>query len=154
MVRGHANLQRELKMPKPLGWERKPWGWSKSLGIDREPESPFRIVCRRAFAEIDRGGFSSIHRHDIQSNAFFVLEGRLIVTTHSDADRDEIVSDTDLRAGDQILIEPKILHRFLAVQFVRLLEVYVPMPGASAEAADIHRLTDNGLDESLVLRYE
>lgn len=139
-------------MPKPLGWEAKPWGYTKTAGIDRWPEAPFPIVCRRALAEIKRGGYSSIHRHQVQSNAFHVLEGRLIVSTHDE--RREIVTELDLRSGDQCLIEPNILHRFLAVSFCRLLEIYVPVPGATAEDADIHRLTTNGCDELMVLRYE
>lgn len=145
-----------MESPLPHGAKIKPWGWSLDLGCDRDRMEEFghRILSRRALAFIKRGGFSSVHYHGEQSNAFYVFGGKLIVREFErDGSVPVILGETTLYAGDEMLIRAGQLHQFLAVDATRLLEVYVAKPGCDAMAEDIHRFSENGCDEELVAKY-
>ena len=141
----------------PTGAELKPWGWTLSLGSDRERLNggiELRAIDRRALACIRSGGYSSIHRHDFQSNAFYCLDGHLVVQTYVlELGRPMLDQTYHLFAGDSLIIPAVKLHKFLALTDVRLLEVYVASVGREARAEDIVRFSDNGCDESLVLQH-
>jgi quercetin dioxygenase-like cupin family protein len=142
---------------KPPGAEDKPWGWNLCLGTDRDRSADgfnLRAIMRRVLAGIRAGGYSSIHRHDWQSNAFHLLEGRLLVSTYAESLGLPILDERfELRAGDSVVISPRRLHKFLALTDCRLVEVYVAVAGHEAKAEDIIRFTDNGVDESLILQH-
>jgi quercetin dioxygenase-like cupin family protein len=141
---------------RPPGAEDKPWGWNLPLGVDLDYAngSKLRAIVRRVLAGIRAGGYSSIHRHDWQSNAFHLLEGRLLVTTYDAPLGLPVLEETyELRSGDAVTIPPRRLHKFLALTDCRLVEVYVAVAGHEAKSDDIIRVTDNGVDESLILQH-
>lgn len=145
-------------MDRPAGSESKAWGWNLPLGSDFDRIAGVRktrTICRRVLAGIRAGGFSSIHRHDFQANAFFLLKGRMLLTEYEQDVYGKPVLEREhvLLPGDSVMVPARRLHKFLSLADCRLLEVYVACGGCDASADDIVRFTDNGCDESLTLQH-
>jgi mannose-6-phosphate isomerase-like protein (cupin superfamily) len=142
---------------RPHGAKETSWGWSIDLGFDRDRCEEFghKILSRRALAGIRAGGFSSIHLHAHQSNAFHVIAGKLVVREYERENfrKAVLASETILFSGDCIVIEAGDMHQFLALEDTRLLEIYVSKPGCDALPDDIQRFSENGCDPDLVLKY-
>jgi mannose-6-phosphate isomerase-like protein (cupin superfamily) len=70
---------------------------------------------------IDRGGFCSTHAHQSKINAFYVLEGELIIKRHKDYG---LIDETHLFMGDMCVVPAGEKHSFEACQETKALEIY------------------------------
>ena len=130
--------------------EKKPWGYLEEIG--RQHYSCEGVVnavlARQVRARINPGGFSSIHRHNEQSNDFYVLSGQLWLREF------RLDGAVPVQIGSQVMLEPNDhplhfaaghIHQFEAETAVVLLEIYVATPGGSAVPEDIERFSENGV---------
>ena len=92
------------------------------------------------YLDILASGYCSQHRHAQKDNAFYVIEGELLITSWSN----EPISTehtTRLRAGESCRVATGTWHRFEAVTATKCIEVYV----YEHQGADIERRTVGGI---------
>lgn len=111
--------------------QRKVWGATECL-----LETPTVQIHRIAFLE---GGTCSKHAHVHRWNAFYVLEGELIVEMWDLGPREDTVHGVILKPGGFVTVKPGLFHRFTGQTMGRALEIYYP---AALETDDIVRLTE------------
>ena len=90
------------------------------------------------YLQIKKGGFSSLHKHDIKANVFYVVKGRLSITQEMGLGVSDV---TVLTAGQSTVIPPGIFHQFRADLDTECIEVYQ----ASLTDPDIDRKTVGGM---------
>jgi len=71
--------------------------------------------------KINSGGFCSTHAHQSKINAFYVLEGELIIRRHKDYG---LVDETHLFMGDMCVVPAGEKHSFHAYEETEALEIY------------------------------
>ena len=71
--------------------------------------------------KIDKGGFCSTHAHQSKINAFYVLEGELIIKRHKDYG---LIDETVLYMNDMCVVPAGEKHSFEARHATLALEIY------------------------------
>ena len=74
--------------------------------------------------EIKKGGFCSKHSHDHKFNMFFVESGKLCITIYREDAKATIEDKTTLETGGMTYVEPKLFHRFEALEDTVAYEIY------------------------------
>jgi mannose-6-phosphate isomerase-like protein (cupin superfamily) len=118
-------------------WVEKAWGRARWLLIDADTEI--------MEIEAEKGGFSSLHKHEGKDNLFFVLSGRLDVMIHAQS-LARATAQLDVRTGP-LLVKAGDWHQFHAVTKCRAIEVYRKVEGAErlwAGELDIVRKVGRG----------
>ena len=87
--------------------------------------------------KINAGGFCSEHRHQVKSNIFIVLKGRIRVKVWRDS---RLIDTTILTEGQEFHVTPGQWHQFEAVETSEVLEIY----RARLSEPDIERRTEGG----------
>ena len=129
-------------MPTP---ENKPWGWTVTQFADSKTEVK---LCH-----IEKGGYSSVHRHNEKHNTFHVAQGQLQVLEFS-CDL-EGITGVAIRLADKVhvltpdslpLVMPAgTIHQFYAPEKCVLIEVYHGAGESGfADPGDIERFTKHG----------
>jgi len=122
-------------MKKNMETQDKTWG--KNTVIHN---SEYSIVC---FAEIDPGGFCSVHIHENRHNWFQVAEGSVTIYMwgHTDQDAEATPLEYELTPdSDPYCIEARIPHQFYSEKGCKLVEVYTPASDNPINFDDIIRL--------------
>ena len=98
------------------------------------------------YLEIKKGGYCSEHRHAQKSNIFYMIEGDLKITTWSRDDEDSMVlTPHSLHINfNNMVIRPKIWHKFHAITDVKCIEIY----DYKYDGVDIERRAEGGLHET------
>mgnify|MGYP001455768721 FL=1 len=97
--------------------EAKPWGSTELLFFDGRSQINRISVVNH--------GYSSRHLHANKVNVFLVLRGRLIVSTFLiDQQNERLDSEVLLACGQSVVIEPGVVHRFLALEPTEAIEAY------------------------------
>lgn len=122
----------------------KPWGTIKCESIsDRIQTETIHVV---------QAGHSSIHWHSKRDNLFWVIEGELQISIFA---RPPFPIITDVICigpkDDAVCVPANVLHRFVAKTKVVCLEVYRAIPGEAIDTTDIHRISEGGISQGLVL---
>ena len=114
---------------------RSAWGITRLLYLDDRIELT-RLAIRR-------GGYSSRHHHRSKTNAFLVVQGRLLVITYAGADQTRRI----LTPSDGIhMIPAGAEHRFVALEDATVAyELSYATPGSTIRRSDILRLDCNGV---------
>lgn len=116
-------------------WIQKPWGRTRPLSID---DSLHVWEC-----EAVAGGFCSIHKHRHKRNIFVVIDGDLVVEFFGPASFAKLYAQLPDKTTNAI-VEAGELHRFVARERSRFLEIYLPA-GGPLSADDIERFLNGGV---------
>jgi mannose-6-phosphate isomerase-like protein (cupin superfamily) len=113
-------------------WDEKQWGRNTWLHY-----SPDLEICR---AEIERGGYSSMHRHKNKHNLFVVLSGKLVIKNET------LMTDCLIVPGDApVNVHARQWHRFISLDRTVLIEVYSKAGHAPIDLVDIERQDVGGI---------
>lgn len=141
-----------LDPTRPPGAEEKAWGWALTLHEQRyeRDDGTLATLCRTMRVYIKPGGYSSIHEHQQSHNAFYVLDGRLLVESFwRPLDKDKplrAMSSRVLCSQDSpYSFSAGSRHRFEALTAVHALEIYTATPQGDCGPADIIRYSQNGV---------
>ena len=117
--------------------EAKPWGSTELLFFDgRSQVNRISVVDH---------GYSSRHLHANKVNVLLVLRGRLIVSSFLiDQQNERLDSEVLLASGQSVVIEPGVVHRFLALEPTEAIEAYFSRQG-EIKLDDIERFDANGV---------
>lgn len=123
-----------IKLPKVPAFGRniKLWGWTQTVGLTDK--------MHIAYAFLYNGGYSSKHYHNNLWNRFVIIEGSLKIETF----RNDKLEFVILKDNDIVDVEPKLLHRMVALSDVKLIEIYWPQEGI-LDPEDIVREDQGGL---------
>ena len=72
--------------------------------------------------EINKGGYCSKHKHTHKFNAFYIEKGKLKISIYQ-TDYD-LVDDTIAITGDLSIAEPRLYHKFEALEDTICYEIY------------------------------
>jgi mannose-6-phosphate isomerase-like protein (cupin superfamily) len=124
-------------MEDTMSIEAKPWGSTELLFFDgRSQINRISIVDH---------GYSSRHLHANKVNVFVVLSGRLVVSTFLiDRHKERLDREVILGSGQSVVIEPGVVHRFLALEPTEAIEAYFSRQG-EVKLDDIERFDSNGV---------
>jgi quercetin dioxygenase-like cupin family protein len=118
-----------------MDWTPKLWGRMRTVLRDDRLEI--------SEAEIEAGGYSSIHRHNCKTNTFIVVSGRLMVKEFSQG---VVLSERVLTpVDDPFQVPAGIKHQFEALEPTRIIEIYRAVAGYCVLADDIARFSEGGL---------
>jgi len=97
-----------------------------------------------SFLEVAAGFRCSRHFHDMRSNQFSVIQGRIVVEEwESDGHRHEM----ELGPGQSYVVPSKIVHRFRVLEDGIVIEIYwSDVIGGKVLMDDIVRLDEGGPD--------
>src|SRR5688572_4243893 len=112
----HAEYVAPPRRPEAVPAAAKPWGKTRCVHRDQTHEV--------WHAEIARGGFSSRHYHARKPNLFYVVSGTLQVQVFREVWETIPYETHTLEAGQRIVVDDHVWHRFEAVTDVTLVEVY------------------------------
>ncbi len=73
------------------------------------------------FLNINKGGYSSEHKHSNKTNLFYVIEGELLIRFWRKGNQ---IDETILKAGESMTIPTYIWHQFQALTDCKCLEIY------------------------------
>ena len=119
-----------------LGVQQKTWGLNQTNLCDG--------TLQVARCDINAFGYSSVHLHEHKANKFIVHSGKLEVRVW----RTEKNCETHvLRARDTIVIPPRVVHQFYALENTICSEVYWSESDSKVGWNDIKRFTTNGQDD-------
>ena len=105
--------------------------WGQTQCIFEGPSSEMH------FAQAEKGGYCSEHKHNNKWNRFFVVSGELKVTIFKEHGQDEtIISD-----GQYTDVPPGEYHMFECLEDCDFIEVYWTNP---LDAGDIDRRSSGG----------
>lgn len=102
-------MARRLPIGAKVG---KVWGWTRPV-LQTETTEVQHLRVRK-------GAFCSDHEHAHKCNVFYVLRGRLKVVV----EKDGLVDETVLKAGEMTEVRPGCKHRFEALTRCDLIELY------------------------------
>ena len=88
--------------------------WGKTQGIFCGPTSEVHYL------EIDKGGYSSKHKHENKFNRFFLIEGSLKIIIYRTTGEDVTI----LSKGQFTDVPPETWHKFECLEDSKCLEVY------------------------------
>jgi mannose-6-phosphate isomerase-like protein (cupin superfamily) len=92
-------------------------------------------------ASIAAGGYSSKHRHTLQSNLFYVMSGEMVVYQFADRDAAAPHVRCLVRAGESFVVPAGVWHKFETLTPVELIETYQ----TTLSTADIERADEGGV---------
>ena len=124
--------------PKP---EEKIWG--KATGYFHDG-----AYTEAHLAEINPGGFCSVHKHEYKHNHFFILSGRVLIEIYNNLDAEAsaaVVQVIALEQGMAATVPAGIYHRFFTRMPSIVLETYTPLEGHKVELNDIVRVKPGGV---------
>lgn len=105
----------------------KVWGETQKL-FNKNNVEIHRIIA-------NKGGYCSKHYHSNKYNIFYVEKGKLKITIYrQDAEKD-ILDETILTDGQMTFVEPKLYHKFEAMDDTIAFEIYY----SELEEDDIYR---------------
>lgn len=113
----------------------KVWGHTQTILLTED--------VHIAIANLNKGGYSSIHSHTDTWNRFFVISGLLEIKVF----RNEQEEITQLRPGEALDIEPLLEHQMAALEDTQIIEMYWAENGAVVDPKDIVRRTNGGLNK-------
>lgn len=118
-----------------MDWTLKPWGRMRT--ILRNP------AVEVVEAEIEAGGYCSLHYHNDKANAFLVISGCLKLKLYRDGE----LHATHLLTRESMPFEVPagVPHQFEATEETRLFEVYRPVADFPIRGDDIVRLSEGGM---------
>lgn len=85
---------------------------------------------------IQKGGYCSVHKHQLKTNIFYIISGQLEIVQEVGGQMDTTI----LGPGQSMEITPGIYHKFEALQNTECIEVYQ----VSLIEPDIQRRTEGG----------
>jgi len=102
---------------KKMNKIKKPWGWEVILCNNS-------LYCGKIL-HINRGYMSSLHKHFVKDETYYVTKGKLLVKRES---KEDIV-----KVGEAIRIKPGVIHRFIGVEESEFIEISTEFSDKDAE---------------------
>lgn len=135
LFRAGSILQGNGDSPNPtvaIPWTIKPWGRTRCL-----LQQPTIEIWE---AEVEAGGFCSLHIHKTKTNHFFVRSG--VLKVQQKGTKTQVYS---VGPNENCSVWGGAPHRFVAVTAVKMIEVYTPsQDGQTLQFDDIVRDVPGG----------